>query len=67
MDFVDIQKTFNSVPRKQIRQSLRRREMKTKLRNNVKAIYEVTRNSVMKDRVESEEFVTKEGLRKKGI
>ena len=37
-------------------------EIKTKLRNNIKAIYEVTRNYVRKGREQSGEFVTKEGL-----
>ena len=41
--FVDILKPFDSVPRKQIWQSLKKRGIKTKLRNNIKAIYEVTR------------------------
>ena len=44
VDFVYIQQAFDSVPRKQIWQSLRKREMKTKLRNNIKSIYEVNRN-----------------------
>jgi len=62
MGFVDILKAFDSVPRKQIWQSLRKRGIKTKLRNNIKAIYEVTRNYVRKDKEQSGEFVTKEGL-----
>ena len=44
MDFVDILKAFGSVPREQICQSLRKRGIKMTLRNNIKAIYEVTRN-----------------------
>ena len=66
MCFIDILKVFDSVPRKQIWQSLKKREIKTKLRNNIKAIYEVTRNYVKKDKEQSEEFVTKEGLRQGG-
>ena len=62
MGFVDILKAFDSVPRKQIWQSLRKRG-KTKLRNDIKAIYEVIRNYLKKDREQSEEFVTKKGLR----
>jgi len=37
--------------------------MNVKLRHYVKAIYEVSRNYVRKDSEQSEEFVTKEGLR----
>ena len=43
-------------------QMLRKRGIKTKLRNNIKAIYELTRNYVRKDKEPSVEFVTKEGL-----
>ena len=39
--------TFDGVPRKQIWQSLIKRGIKKKLKNNIKAIYEVTRNYVM--------------------
>ena len=41
MGFVDTQRAFDSVPRKQICHSLRKRGIKQKLRNNIKAIYEV--------------------------
>ena len=44
MSFVDILKLFGSVPRKQIWQNLRKGGVKKKLRNNIKAVYEVTRN-----------------------
>ena len=43
MGFVDILKAFDSDPRKQIGQSLWKREIKKELRNNIKVIYEVTR------------------------
>ena len=43
MGFVDTLKAFDSVPRKQNFQSLRKRGTKTKLRNNIKTI---TRNYV---------------------
>ena len=46
IDFVDILKAFDGVPRKQIWQSLIKRGIKKKLKNNIKVIYEVTRNYV---------------------
>ena len=63
MGFVIILKAFDSVARKQIWQSLMKRGIKTKLRNKIRAIYEVTRNYERKDMEQSEKFVTKEGLR----
>ena len=45
---------------------MRKRGIKKKLRNNTKAIYEVTRNYVTKDREQSEKFVTKKRLRQRG-
>ena len=60
MGFVDILKAFDSVPRKQNWQSLRKRGIKTRLR--IKGIYKVTRTYVRKDKEQSGEFVTKEGL-----
>ena len=59
MGFVDMLEAFDSVPRKQIWRSLRIRGMKTKLRNNIKAICEVIINYVMKNGEQSEEIVTK--------
>ena len=50
MGFVDILKAFDSVPRKQIWQSFWKKRIKTKLRNNITAISEVTRNFVRQDR-----------------
>jgi len=47
--FVDIMKAFDSVSRKQILHSLRKGGIKTRLRNNIKDIYEVTRNYVRKE------------------
>ena len=66
MSFVDLLKAFDSVPRKQSWQSLRKIGIKTKLRNNIEAIYEVTRNYVRKDKEQTEEFVTIDGLRQGG-
>ena len=60
MGFVDVQRAVDSVSRKQIWQSLRERGIKTKLRNSIEAIHEVTRNYVRKGGEQSEEFVTKE-------
>ena len=60
---LDVLKAFDSARRKQIWQSLRKRGIKKKLRNNIKAIYEVIRNYVRKDGEQSEEFLAKEGLR----
>ena len=42
---------------------LKEKRHKKKLRNNIKTIYEVTRNYVKKDGEQYERFVTKEGLR----
>ena len=51
MDFTHILKPFASIPRKQIWQALAKRGIKKKLRNNIKAIYEVTRNYVRKETI----------------
>ena len=67
MGFVDILKAFDSVPRKQIWQSLRKRGIKTKLKNNIIAIYEVTGNYVRKDKDQLEEFMKKKGFVKGGL
>ena len=64
MGFVGILKGFDSVPRKQVWEHLRKRGIETKLRKNIKTICEVTRNYVRKDGEQPEEFATKEGLRR---
>ena len=56
MGFIDILKAFDSVPRKQIWQSLRKRGIKTKLRNNIN---EVIRNYVRKVREQFDKFEEK--------
>lgn len=65
--FVDIQKAFDSVPRKIIWQSLRERGIQERLSSNIRNIYRMTRSYVRKDNGQSEEFVTKDGLRQGGV
>jgi Reverse transcriptase (RNA-dependent DNA polymerase)/Endonuclease-reverse transcriptase len=67
MAFIDIQKAFDSVPRRLIWKSLQQRGVGNRLRNNIKSIYQTTRNYVRKDNKQSEEFITKDGLRQGGV
>ena len=67
MGLVDTLNVFDSVTRKQIWQSLNKRGIKKKLRNNIKASHQVTRNYVKKDKELSEEIMTKEGLRQRAL
>lgn len=67
LGFIDIQKAFDSVPRSLVWRSLQRRGVGVKLRRNIECIYKLTRNQVRKDNEQSEDFVTKEGLRQGGV
>ena len=67
LGFIDIQKAFDSVQRKRVWQSLQQRGVPPKLRRNIQSIYDVTRNYVRKDNAQSEEFLTKDGLRQGGV
>lgn len=65
--FIDLQKAFDSVPRELIWDSLKRRGIKNRLRKNIASLYKNTRNYVRTNNTESEEFVTKEGVRQGGV
>lgn len=65
--FVDIEKAFDSIPRKEIWNSLEQRGISNKLEKAIYSLYRNTRNYVRRGNLQSEEFVTKEGLRQGGV
>lgn len=65
--FIDLEKAFDSVPRKIVWNSLRRRGVAEKLRNNIICVYRTTRNCIRTGNLQSEEFITREGLRQGGV
>ena len=67
LGFIDIQKAFDSVPRRKVWQSLRQRGVQGKLINNIQSIYKTSRNYVRRDNSQSEEFLTRDGLRQGGV
>ena len=67
MSFVRCTKTFDSVPRKHIWQSLRKRGTKKKLRNDIKTIYEVTRSYVKREGNNLKNLQQRKGYLKEGF
>lgn len=67
MAFIDLEKAFDSVSRKEIWESLKRRGVNKKLRDNIKTMYKITRNYVRTGNSQSDIFETKDGLRQGGV
>ncbi|XP_072377966.1 uncharacterized protein [Diabrotica undecimpunctata] len=65
--FIDLEKTFDSIPRKVIDICLKKKVVKIKLRQAIMSIYRHTRNRIRTDNMESEEFIVNEGLRQGGV
>lgn len=65
--FLDLEKAFDSIPRQQIWTSLKKRGINLSLIDAIKSIYKRTRNYVRTGNQQSEEFITKEGLRQGGV
>lgn len=65
--FLDLEKAFDSVPRKELWNSLKRRNINENLITNIASIYKRTRNYVRTNNTQSEEFRTNEGLRQGGV
>lgn len=65
--FIDIEKAFDCVPRDWIWKCLSKRGINSKLKNAIASIYRRTRNYVRVGGMQSEEFLTKEGLRQGGV
>ena len=65
--FIDLEKAFDSVSREVVWNSLKKREIGTKLLNNIMSLYKNTRNYVRTRNLQSAEFCTKEGLRQGGV
>ncbi|XP_072400312.1 uncharacterized protein [Diabrotica undecimpunctata] len=65
--FIDLEKAFDSTPRKVIDICLKNKGVKIKLRQAIMSIYRHTRNRIRTDNMESEEFIVNEGLRQGGV
>uniref|UniRef100_A0A1Y1M3Z3 Reverse transcriptase domain-containing protein n=1 Tax=Photinus pyralis TaxID=7054 RepID=A0A1Y1M3Z3_PHOPY len=65
--FIDLEKAFDSIPRRLVWSSLKRRGIGNKLGKCIRSMYTNTRNYVRTGNYQSEEFTTKEGLRQGGV
>lgn len=64
--FLDMEKAFDRVPRQEIWNTLKKRNVGDKMINVIKSLYDETNNYVIKNNMKSEIFKTKEGVRQGG-
>lgn len=64
--FVDLEKAFDRVPRKQMWQILSKRQTSEQLLNAIKSIYKTTTNYIRTGSERSKDFITTQGLRQGG-
>ena len=65
--FLDLEKAFDSIPRDIVWNCLKRRGVGGRLLGSIVSLYRKTRNYVRTGNLQSEEFLTRDGLRQGGV
>lgn len=65
--FIDLEKAFDSIPRRLVWRSLEKRKVDSFLRRSITSLYRHTRNYIRTNNADSEEFTTGEGLRQGSV